>query len=182
MSTATIAERATATVKPKQPPRITCPCCEYTWEPGRPRSLPQHRRFHAICKAAFDNWPEQHHRQFATVNELRHWLTARSGHYTVKREIPLTGIRPELARMLAEAAMKAAGAHAIAAVHKGVLKIIVADSIRFDRMGPREFGQLCDDVTALIERETGINFSGGGQGWQAEMANECFRPVLLTEK
>lgn len=153
-----ISARATAGISPRPPKQQTCPCCDYTWEPGRPRSLPQHKRFFALIKQAYDNWPEAHERQFSGLDECRRWLTAKAGYYEVKAEIPLSGIKSELARILADAAIQAAGGAGFPAVHKGVLKIITAASISFHKMGPQEFGQLCDDVVATIERESGIKF------------------------
>jgi hypothetical protein len=154
----TLSARATAGIGHNKPPKLqTCPCCEYTWEPGRPRSLPQHRRFFALVKQAYDNWPMSHERQFSNLDECRRWLTAKAGYYEVKAEIPLAGVKPELARILVDAAIQAAGGSGFPAVHKGVLKIIVASSVRFNRMGPQEFGALCDDVSATIEREAGIS-------------------------
>lgn len=134
---------------------VECPVCEHRWWPDKVRSLPQHKRFHALIAAAFASWPETHERQFPTVKALRKWATAKAGYYDVTGRIHLSGVRESTAVLLAQAAMGAAGAHAIATAHKGELVIIVAKSIRFDRMGQDQFNELCNRVADVLAAEIG---------------------------
>ena len=134
---------------------IECPVCEHRWRPDKVRSLPQHRRFHALIAAAYASWPETHERQFPTVLALRKWATAKAGFFNVAGRIHFTGARESTAVMLAQAAMGAAGAHAIATAHKGELVIIVAKSIRFDRMDQDQFNELCNRVADVLAAEIG---------------------------
>lgn len=163
--TATTSERASATVtrpgighnKPLQ--KVQCPCCETTFDVGgtkRPRSLEQHRRFWKLMQLSFSSWPETHERQFTSVNDLRLYLTMAAGWREVAATIPLTGVKPEIAVIVATAAMKAAGANATAATGKGNLYIWVPKSIAFHKMGPQEFGLLNDAVSDVIAKELGI--------------------------
>lgn len=151
-----ISARASAAVRPQQPRQTTCPCCDYTWEPGRPRSLPQHRRFFAIVKQAFDNWPESHDRQFASSDECRRWLVAKAGYRDTVLDVPLVAVRPDVIITIVSAALQACNPGAFAAVKGGRLLVVRAKSIKFSSMRPQEFGALCDDVAAVVERETGI--------------------------
>lgn len=144
-------------VRPAPRTRTVCPNCDYGWDPAQPRSLPQHRRFFGMVKIAFENWPEKHARQFNTVLECRKYLTAKAGWYDVTSRIPLDGLSPERAILLATAGMQGAGAYAIATVHHDELVIIAPRSICFDKMGPKEFSDLSDKVADVIGRETGID-------------------------
>lgn len=164
--TATISERAQAGIRPgighNQPPktqRVRCPNCEATFDLnkiGKPRSVEQHRRFWGIMKCAFASWPESHERQFTSMNDLRIWLTMMAGWREVAATVPLTGVKPDVAVLIATAAMKAAGANAHAVSGKGNLYIWTPKSIRFDKMGPQEFGLLNDAVADVIAKEMGI--------------------------
>lgn len=160
-SMTTVSERATAAIQPPRQKvhRVCCPNCEATFDLNRiskPRSPEQHRRFWKIMQLAFHSWPESHERQFSTQNDLRVWLTMSAGWREVAATIPLTGVKPEHAVIVATAAMKAAGANAIAVSGKGNLYIWTPRSIRFDRMGPQEFGLLNDAVAAVIAKEMNI--------------------------
>lgn len=135
-----------------------CPKCGIVIDdkPSKPRSIDQHRRFFAVVRAVYQHWPESHDVQFSTETECRKWLTMKAGWREVATRLPLTGVRPELAVSLATAAMRAAGAYAVAAHHKGDLVIWKPQSIRFDKMGHQEFCRLNDEVEAVIKSETGL--------------------------
>jgi hypothetical protein len=156
-----ISARAAETIKPPKPKRIKvqCPVCEHEFspfEPGKPRSTPQHRRFFALCKAAFENWPESHDMQFTDATDCRKWLTMKAGWRHMASQSPIIGLKPELAVQIATLAMRAAGAHAVAQFHKGDLIIWVPKSIKFNIMPHQEFCALSDAVSQVIEAETGI--------------------------
>jgi hypothetical protein len=153
--------KETDTIQPQKPKvqRVCCPSCETTFDVNnvkRPRSVDQHRRFWKLITLSFSNWPETHEMQFTSVNDLRLYLTMAAGWREVAATIPLTGVKPEVAVIVATAAMKAAGAHATAATGKGNLYIWVPKSIAFHKMGSQEFGLLNDAVSDVIARELGI--------------------------
>lgn len=154
-----ISERAVAsTLKPK-PHRVACPNCTATFDLnkiGKPRSVDQHRRFFAVVKAAFLHWPENHERQFVDQEDARKWLTMRAGYRDMVAMIPLRNVKADVAIMLCEAAMRAAGAHAVAVAHKGNICIWTPRSIRFDKMSHLEFCKLNDDVDEVVKTEIGI--------------------------
>ena len=136
----------------------TCPHCGSSMDANdKPRSLPQMRRFFGIIRAAFHHWPETAEVQFANEEEARKWLTMRAGWRDVGARIPLVGVKPEAAKMLAAAAIAGAKAHAWPVVHKSELIVWIPRSIAFHSMGPQEFGQLSDAVSVVIQDMTGMD-------------------------
>lgn len=136
---------------------MNCPHCGCEIEKqGKSRSIDQHRRYFAIIRNTYANWPESHDVQFATETECRKWLQMKAGYRELALRMPVTGIKPDHAALIAATAMRAAGAHAVAVAHKGELCVWKPISIAFQKMGPAEFGKLCDDVSAVIEAETGM--------------------------
>ena len=136
----------------------TCPHCGSSMDANdKPRSLPQMRRFFGIIRAAFHHWPETAEVQFANEEEARKWLTMRAGWRDVGARIPLVGVKPEAAKMLAAAAIAGAKAHAWPVVHKSELIVWIPRSIAFHSMGPQEFGQLSDAVSVVIKDMTGMD-------------------------
>lgn len=105
---------------------------------------------------AFANWPEGHEQQFADVTEFRKWICMKAGYRDLAMRMPMRGVKPELAVILVQAAMKAAGAHAVAVAHKGELCIWAPRSIRFDRMNHLAFCKLNDDVASVIKAEMNV--------------------------
>jgi hypothetical protein len=155
----TISARASAAVRPK-PARITCPCCDHSWDlNGKPRSLDQHRRFFGIVRAAFAHWPESHERQFSDERELRGWLVMKAGpewRQTVLN-MPMQGVKPEVAAMVAGAAIRAVGRSAVALAHKGGLIVMAPKSIKFSTMKHMEFVALNDAVESVIKDVFGMS-------------------------
>jgi len=138
---------------------VTCPCCDTKFDPvkgGKPRSYDAHKRYFALVRAAFLHWPEGNPVQFSSETECRKWLQMRSGWRDIAARIPISGLNPERLKVFAEAAFKAAGAHAVPVVHKGELVIWVPRSIKYDTMPHLEFCALSDAVETTIEQETGI--------------------------
>lgn len=137
----------------------TCPVCE-TKLPltGKPRSLEQHRRFFAMCRAAYHHWPETHEEQFSNEEDCRKFLTMKAGWRDVAAKVTLTGIREDKALLLATAVLsgmpKNIGARPV--LHKGQLIVWVPRSIAFAKMPHLEFCALSDAVAEVIEAETGI--------------------------
>ena len=135
-----------------------CPGCGITLDdkPSKPRSIDQHRRYFSVSRAIYQHWPESHDVHFSSETECRKWLQMKAGWREVAATIPLANVKPDVAVMLATAAMRAAGAHAVAVAHKGNLVIWRPQSIRFDKMQHQEFCRLNDEVEAVIESETGL--------------------------
>lgn len=116
-----------------------CPGCGIVIDdkPAKPRSIDQHRRFYAVIRAVYQHWPESHDVNFSSETECRKWLTMKAGWREVAARIPLVGVKPDMAVMLATSAMRAAGAHCVAVHHKNDLVIWKPQSIRFDKMGTK---------------------------------------------
>lgn len=135
---------------------VTCPHCGGVLSKGKPRSVEQHRRFFALIKAAYDQWPETHERQFSSQEELRKWLTMKAGHREVGASIPLTGMQKERAMLLAEAAIRAAGSYAVPVIHGDTLVVFRPKSIAFEKLEHKAACQLFDEVEAFIEDAIGV--------------------------
>lgn len=137
---------------------ISCPhCgCEIAGGKGSPRSIEQHRRYFSLINAAYLHWPESHERQFGSAEELRKWVQMRAGHHEVGAQIPISRMRPEHAVLLAEAAIRAAGAYAVAAIHGDNLVIWKPKSIAFGKLSHTDFCALNNAVGEIIEAETGL--------------------------
>ena len=131
--------------------------CERCPARAKPRSPEQHRRYFALINAAFTHWPESHERQFASAEELRKWLQMKCGHREVGASIPLTGMQKERAMLLAEAAIRAAGAYAVPIIHGDTLVVFRPKSISFDKLAHKKACALFDEVAAFIEHEMGIS-------------------------
>lgn len=135
-----------------------CPHCgaDLTTKPkGKPRSVPQHRRYFALIKSAYHNWPETH--DFTPQNEdhLRKWLQAKAGHRVV-RTIDAGTMTPAQAVAAVAAAMKEAGPYTFTAAVDSKLYVISSASIDFDTLPHLAACALFDEVAEIIEAETGI--------------------------
>jgi 4'-phosphopantetheinyl transferase EntD len=137
----------------------SCPHCgvEIEATKGKPRSLDQHRRYIAMIKAAYLHWPETHSVQFSSDEECRKFLQMKAGHFEIAARIPLIGLNKERAKMLAEAAIRAAGSYAVPVVKGNDLVVFVPKSISFQRMTHLAFCALNDVVADVIKTETGID-------------------------
>lgn len=137
---------------------VHCPHCGVEIvKGGAVRSLPQHRRYFGLIKAIYDNWPEGHAEQFSSPEDCRKWLQMKAGYREVGATIPLTGMRPDRAVMLAEAAIRAAGSYARPVIHGDNLVVWRPKSIAFDRLGHIAFCSLQKEVEDVIKAETGID-------------------------
>lgn len=139
--------------------RIRCPCCETEFSPEtaeKPRSVDQLRRFWALCKAAFNNWPETHVEQFATVNDCRHYLTMSAGWRDVIAQVPVMGMTAAKAAAMAAIVLRAVGRNARVVAHNGQLVIWGPRSIAFLNMPHMEFCALNDAVEAVIRQELNV--------------------------
>lgn len=140
----TISERARATPK-------LCDHC-----PAKAtRSLPQHKRLFGLIRAAHMHWPEAHDFQPSNEDHLRKYLTAKAGHYTVQT-IEFGHMHHGTIKMIAEAAISAAGAYAFVKAVSGKLIIYTPKSIAFDKLDHKAACKLFDEIGSVIETELGI--------------------------
>lgn len=141
-----------------------CPHCGCEIEKaGKPRSPEQHRRFFALIRAAYQQWPESAEFQPDNEEHLRKWLTAAAGYRDgTDIAVPFAENEPSVTKLVSiavEASVRAAGGYAFVRpdANGGRLRVYKPKSIRFGTMGPAEFGKLCDDVSEVIEREIGVS-------------------------
>lgn len=137
-----------------------CPHCLSPLEDdpkGAPRSLEQLRRYFALMRAVYFHWPESHEHQFSNVEECRKYLQMKAGHREIGASIPLSGMKPEKAMFLAEAAIRAAGSYALPVIHGSTLVVFVPKSIAFHKMGHAEFCALNREIDEVIREETGLD-------------------------
>ena len=140
---------------------VVCPECGCVLKDAKPhrRSSPQHRRFFAMCRAAFFNWPEHPPSGFKPANEehCRYWLEMRSGHFTVTTQARIASADPDKVFALMRAFMRHSEDHKLFVELDGNLLIEKrTKSIDYNSLGPAEFGKLSDAVAEIIEQEIGI--------------------------
>lgn len=133
-----------------------CPHCGCEIEKSK-RSHPQLGRYFARLKAMFHHWPDTHDRQFSNENEFRAWIQMKAGYRDIVLDMPMSGIKGEVAAMIATTVLRSAGSYAVAAAVKGRLVVLKPRSIAFHKMGPKEFSRLVDDVDAAYRNETGLD-------------------------
>ncbi len=158
-----------------------CEVCGHEIPAPRSRSVPQHRRYFAMIKAVYDQWPESHSFQPVDREHLRLWLQCRAGYYTVA-DVPVPDLSdinakvPE--RLRAFLPPEDYWRQHFMAVAKGVVSVITRlrtrgyvfirsgpdgvkvfqpKSINFHTIGPSEFGRLKDAVTDAIWNETNLD-------------------------
>ena len=124
---------------------------------GKPRSIDQHRRFFALCRAVFHHWPERHAVQFGDKTECRKYLQMKSGHREIGARIPLVGVNRQKALLIVEAAIRGAGSYAVPVVHGDSLVVWKPKSIAFAKLGHEAFCTLNNEVEAVIRAETGLD-------------------------
>lgn len=154
----TLSERATASIKrPAKARAYRCPACDYEWhDNGKPRSLEQHRRFFGIVRAAFQHWPDQHEQTFSTEDECRAWLIMKAGWRETVLRMPMQGVKPDLAALIATTALRSAGSNAVAVAHKGQLCVLKPKSVKWSSMKHMEFVALNQAVEDVIKDVFGI--------------------------
>jgi hypothetical protein len=132
--------------------------CPHCGKGGKRRSIDQHRRYFAVIKQAFENWPETHDFQPDNAEHLRKWLQVKAGYRTVQ-EIDVTRSDPRSMQIIEStlrAAMKATGDYAWTVVHGKRLYVVASRSIAFDKIPHGEFSTLNNKVQEVIESEAGI--------------------------
>lgn len=122
---------------------------------GKPRSVPQHRRYFALIRAAHSHWPASHRFQPMSDDHMRRWLQAKAGYVNV-RTVDTTGMDVESA--VAAIAAELASAHPMHFTSKVGAKfhIVESKSIDFDTLPHLAACALFDAVAETIEAETGL--------------------------
>jgi hypothetical protein len=129
-----------------------CPACGVVLE--KRRSLPQHRRFHALVAAARMHWPEGHWFRPKSDDHMRYWLTVQAGRFDVEKNIRVRSVEPEALLALLTAVMSTSRDEQQFVEADGDLIIVKrAHSIKFKSMPQNEFAKLCDEVEAVIASE-----------------------------
>ena len=139
---------------------MNCPSCGTVIEPeapkkGKPRSVPQHRRYFALIRAAFYHWPDKHSFRPMSEEHLRKWLQAKAGHRTVTT-IDTAGMTNEQAAAAIAAQVKKAGPFAFHEAKGSRFYSIESVSVDFDTLPHLEACGLFDAVADIIEAETGL--------------------------
>lgn len=136
-----------------------CPHCgvELTAEKkaGKPRSVPQHRRYFALIRAAYNHWPDSHAFRPMSEEHLRKWLQAKVGHRIVET-VDTTGMTPEQASAAIAMQVRKCGPYAFHSAVGARFYSVVSDSIDFDTLPHLKACALFDDIAEMIEAETGI--------------------------
>lgn len=135
-----------------------CPQCGCEIEQkakSKARSVPQHRRYFALVRAAWMHWPEGHHFCPQSEEHLRRWLQAKAGHRDV---ITIDAGFMSAAQAVAAVAgaMRQAGPYAFISNSETKLYVVTSKSISFDALPHLAACALFDAVAEVIESETGI--------------------------
>jgi hypothetical protein len=143
------------------PASHACPHCGGIFEDAKAhkRSTPQHRRFFAICRAAYFSWPESPPSGFRPANEehARYWLEMRAGHFTVTTTARIESHDPDKVYALVRAFLRHSEDHRLFIELDGNLLIEKrTKSIDYNSLSSSEFSRLKDAVCEIIEMEIGV--------------------------
>lgn len=138
-----------------------CPHCGVELEAkpkpkGKPRSVPQHRRYFALIKAAHSHWPETHRFKPMSEEHLRKWLQAKAGYANV-RTVDTAGMDTQSAIVAVAAQLAAADPMHFTSVKGARFHVIESKSINFDTLPHLAACALFDAVADTIRAETGLD-------------------------
>lgn len=125
---------------------------------GKPRSVPQHRRYFAMIRAAHSHWPAAHRFQPITEERLRKWLQAKAGYHVV-RTIDTSDMDKGRAVLAIAAEISSADPVHFVSATGSRFHIIESKSIDFDTLPHLAACALFDAVADTIEAETGLKVS-----------------------
>lgn len=148
----TLSERATAAAG-------HCPHCGADLDgkrKGKPRSVPQHRRYFALIRAAHSHWPETHRFQPTSDEHMRKWLQAKAGYHII-RTVDTAGMDATAAIVAVAAELAAADPIHFTSVRGAKFHIIESKSIDFDSLPHLAACALFDAVADTIRAETGLD-------------------------
>lgn len=137
----------------------SCPHCgvEIEAKPkSKPRSVPQHRRYFALIKAAHSHWPETHRFKPMSEEHLRKWLQAKAGYATV-RTVDTANMDTQSAIVAVAAMLAAADPMHFTSVTGARFHVIESKSINFDTLPHLAACALFDAVADTIRAETGLD-------------------------
>lgn len=129
-------------------------------EPKHNRSTPQLRRFYAIIRAAYLNWPDSTPSGFRPHSEehLRRWLEMRAGLFTVTKQLRIRSMDPDYAYMTIRALFEHSEDTTLFLELDGnLLTQKKVKSIAYEAMKESaEFSRLKDAICEIIEIEVGV--------------------------
>lgn len=142
-----------------------CGCDLPAPDGGKPRSYPQLKRYMALCRRAYENWPELHDVQFTNWHECRKWLEMKAGYRELVLQQPLMGI-PEaklvpfiqgaIMGVVRSKAGRKSRVFAHSVIHRDVLYVYCSISVKYESMPHKDFCELSDKVERLIREITGV--------------------------
>lgn len=132
---------------------MKCPICNA--QDTQARSIPQHKRFFGVLRAAFYHWPEQAQFQPESEEHLRAYLLVKTGHHTL-HNVQVNTSAIELVLTTVRAALRAAGSYAFCETDGNDIKIFKPKSIAFHKLSSRAFNELNQKVEEVY-REFGID-------------------------
>jgi hypothetical protein len=122
---------------------------------SKPRSVPQHRRYFALIRAAHSHWPETHRFQPMSEEHLRKWLQAKAGYANI-RTVDTAGMNTQSAIVAVAAQLAAADPMNFTSVVGSRFHVIESKSIDFDALPHLAACSLFDAVADKIRAETGL--------------------------
>lgn len=139
-----------------------CPHCGAILEapaPKKPRSLPQHRRYMALCAAAFEHWPSvDADFRPKSASHLRYHLEVQAGAFDVTKTARIMSADPDKLYALMLAFLQHSDDEKLFIELDGNLLIEKkAKSIAYDEMPQEEFNKLVNDVSEIIEAAIGVD-------------------------
>lgn len=143
---------------------ICCHCgCDSDPEKGKPRSVPQLRRFYGVLRAMFEHWPDDAVFKPDNLEHLRKWALIKAGHRE-STDISVEWLTDQpaltkLASLTIETAIEAAGAYPFVRPDSngGRVRVFRAKSIAFKRLKQEPFNALNNEVEAVYLNETGLD-------------------------
>lgn len=140
-----------------------CPHCGCELEPpkSKGRSLPQHRRYMALCGAAYLMWRETNETfRPKSADHLRYYLEVQAGAFVVTKTARILSADPDKVYALMRAFLEHSDDEKLFIELDGNLLIEKkAKSVAFSEMSQKEFADLAQAVEEIIEAELGVSAS-----------------------
>lgn len=137
---------------------MKCECCGHKNGTNK-RSLPQHRRFFGMIRAYFHHWPERHEFQPDNEEHLRAWALVKAKHRTVT----------EMTGNAKQCIVTGGSKYNWQIANDGRVWLVSPLSIAFDKLKHSEATALFEDVSGVLEFETGLD----AEQLMKEMENAC---------
>ena len=137
---------------------MTCPHCGVELEKprGKPRSVPQHRRYCALIRAAHSHWPDTHRFRPMSEEHLRKWLQAKSSYANI-RTVDTANMDTQSAIVAVAAELAASDPMHFTSIVGARFHVIESKSIDFDSLPHLAACALFDAVADTIRAETGLD-------------------------